>query len=162
LNQTEGSHNFWDTIIKSVTAIVVSLSVAIASCQYKEKVENEYMAPVWKKQLDVYSMAATLSSDAATVDDNDKQVALLKKIRKVFLGELQIVGDVMVTVPTGNFINKLDECTQEKNCKKSDLMPLASSIARCARKSLGKSWNRSFDELIEDNPMQIKSNEMCK
>ncbi|MEX0739028.1 MAG: hypothetical protein WD071_06785 [Pseudohongiella sp.] len=162
MTQTDGSYHFWDTIIKAATAIAVSSSVVIASCQYKEKVENEYMAPIWKKQVEVYSKAATLASDAATVDDTDKQIELLEKLRKVYLSELQIVGDSSVTVPAAKFINELDECIESGDCRERNLMPLASSIARCARKSLGKSWDRGFDELSEDNPMQAKPNEMCK
>ncbi|WP_065188358.1 hypothetical protein [Shewanella woodyi] len=160
--QSDESHNFWDTLIKVIAAISVSVSLLLASCQYKEKVENEHMAPLWKKQIDVYSKVVSIVGDATHAKNKTEREKKLVELRKVFAGEISVVGDFTVTLPIANFINTLDDCIVADNCSVKLLSPLSSIVSKCARVSLGTTWNRTFDEMVDNNPKQVDPGLMCK
>ncbi|MCX8936590.1 hypothetical protein NOL51_26470 [Vibrio parahaemolyticus] len=161
--QSDLSHNWWDTVIKLITAICVSSSLLIASCQYKDKVEKEFISPIWKQQISLYSKVSNIASEAAIAKNNSDRDKLLAELRKIYIGEARVVGDFQVMLPLARFINELERCTVADDCEKEGKLPsLAASISKCARSSIGENWDRRFKELAEVSPIQVTSDNMCK
>ena len=160
--QSDDSHNWWDTVIKLITAICVSVSLLVASFQYKDKVENEFIAPIWKQQVSLYSKVVNIASEAAITKENSDRIRLLSDLRKLYIGEVRVVGDFTVTMPIAYFIKELERCTTANDCENGKLPSLASSISKCARLSIGKNWDRRFKELVDTSPTLINPDEMCK
>ena len=164
VNMDENKFRLWDTCIKCISAVFIVLSLVVATFQYKEKVENEYMAPIWLKQVHAYSKAASIASDAASTKANEEEKlkSHLDNLKNLYTAEILVVGDFTVVLPISVFIGSLESCIDKKNCSEESLRGLATAIARCSRKSLGKTWDRSFKDLSKTNPSTVKPDKMCK
>jgi hypothetical protein len=155
------SHCLWD-MIKSFTALSVSVCFIVAVYLYSVQINNEQYKPIWEKQVSLSLNLMMLAVESVGASDK-RRTSILEEYKKIYDREILVLGTKKLLMASDFYMDELKSCVDNKVNGCSELEERAIDVVFCTRKSLAETSNKAFDNLISGFSARWKiSKRMCE
>lgn len=156
---TEASFRLWDTIIKALGFLGITLTLAFGAYQHLSNQEKEYKNPFWKEQLKTCITAVDISAKIAASSETWIPSKDIEDLFGLYFSRGALTLNSSSLEKLREIGNRAVRCNAKKeepdSCARHVFNGLAFDVAETCRETLATSWELSLQNLGK-NSLEIE------